>query len=520
MKKLITLVLLSVIAGCGGGSPTQEEPMATTRPTMTVQRFINGQPIDGAAVKQRLLTPPESETGMLKPYVQSTAPLTTTQLNVAKAFLVLFGRAPDNAGLDYWTTQLGVNASLSTAVNSLIVGVAGARILDMDNASFVAMTYYHLFGKTPEEDPGGQAYWKGQLEAGVSHGSMVEAIEGAVAGIAGYHPDVMRNRMNTLESICRLQKSQSYDLRTQDSRTAVLRVVGESISYEEAMSDIYRLLVSRTASTPLTWSVNLTASQLYSKARVPDNTTIRQHRYLVWYNRDGDMMLAEAFLPTNFEDIASHRGIISFHGGGWRQGYPDKIYGYNTAFATGTDPSYVVVSPSYHLTAYTAVAPTMQNDAADLRGLVVNSPFFKIDSTKLGMFGESSGGHLALMVGSSQNAHRIFAIYPPTDLTGTPAVSTDLEPYVNDYAPTATLKANASPTAVWNATRTTQFQLWHGTADTFVPQAQTDAFKAVVGSNCYVKKVNGEGHGFTTATKAQVVTAARLFFDERQPLPT
>lgn len=487
------------------------------RPTI-MQRYINGQPVDGAAVRQRYLSPSESETGMLKTYVQSTPTLSTTETSVAKAFLALWGRPPDKGALDHWSQQAGPGATIAQVVNMLIQTVEPMIVLDLDNTVFVQTTYYHLFGKMPEEDIVGQDYWISELNLGMSKGTVIDNIFAAVAGVAGYHPDVLRNRWLVVESICRLQKAYNYDMDIQDSKTSVLRVVGELNSYDASMSDVFRLIINKTPSTPMTWGTSLTSADLYNQGRIPGNSSVRQHRYIVWYNRSGTMMLATVYMPQGFSSTPSHRCIISIHGGGWRQGYPEKLYDYNTAFASSTNPSFVVVSPIYRLSAYGYKSPSPENDIADFRTLVSNAPFLKIDTSKISMFGESSGGHLALMVGSKQDAHRVFALYPPTELRGSPSVSVDLDPYVQYYAPTVADKANSSPTAVWTSNRTTLFRLWHGTNDTLVPHTQSDAFVSVVGNKAVVTKVAGEGHGFTPSVRQQVINAVIAFFDERNPL--
>lgn len=488
-----------------------------TRPNRI--RLVDGEQVDTEAYPlRRVLAPPESSTGLMKDYVIATPALSVTEISVGKAFYILFGRAPDNSGLAYWNSYFGVGQSVATVADGIIVSTAGAFLIDLDNRAFVGMVYNYLFGKCPEEDQAGQDFWTNQLNNGVSKGTMIQNILEAVVGISGYHADQLRNRLLVVESICRLQKSENYNLSVQDSRTSVLRVTGTPLSYEEAMGDIYRLLVSKIASTPLTWAVSLTSSELYSRARVPDNTTVRQHRYLVWYNRNGEMMLAQAYLPPNFTSVASHRGIISIHGGGWRQGYPEKLYSYNTAFAEGTDPSYVVLGMQYRLTAYNYTSPGPEQDAQDFWDLVNNSPFLKLTSGKVGMFGESSGGHLACFVGSSVDVPRVFAMYPPVDLRGDPAVSVGLDPYVDYYATTTTTKASASTNLKWTSARTTEFQIWHGLSDDFVPVAQSQAFKTVVGTKCKLVTRQGEGHGFSTPTRAEVITEAIKFFDDRQPL--
>lgn len=455
----------------------------------------------------------------------STAALSTTEASVGEAFWALFGRTPDAASLAYWVGQLGAGASTATAANSIASSVSSALILDLTPSAWVAQIFYHVLGKLPAEDLAGQAYWVGVMTSSVvdplidrTAGGIAKQIITASLAASGYDADTARNRRNVMESVCRLQKAHGASLSTQDSRTILLRVFGVTTSYTSCMSDVYRLLVSKTASTPLSWGRAMTASILYGEARIPAEGPTRQFRHLVWYNRSGNMMLAAVFLPPNFNTAGAHRTVVAWHGGGWRQGYPGQIYDYCTALATGSDPSYVVLAPTYRLTAYGFTSPSLQEDAEDFYSLVNSATFIKRISGKVGLFGESAGGHLACLLGATQNVHRVMALYPPIDLRGTTAVSTALDPYVDYYATTPALQSSSSANVAWVSGRTTRFQLWHGTADSFVPSAQTAAMVTAAGLYCVARYRTGEGHGFSATGRAAVLAAAIRFFDDRQAL--
>jgi len=456
---------------------------------------------------------------MLKPYVTATPPLQATEWAVAQAYLVLFGRSPERAGLAHWAGVLGPGATLAQAVDHLLGAVDGSRVLDATPSSLVAKAFHGLLGQVAAEDPAAQAHWTGLVVDGaLSFGQAAQDILAANQGATGYAADTLRHRLETLESICRLQAAHGRDLDLQDARVAVLRCTGDAASYESAMADAHRLLVLGMPSVPNRWDQALTAASFHAQSRVPANGTVRQHRGLVWTNRAGRMLLATAWLPPNFQAASQHRGIIALHGGGWRQGYPEMLDAYASALAAGADPSYVVLAPGYRLTAFGAAAPAQEEDVRDFWDLVrgASSGFLQLAAGRVGLFGESSGGHLACLVGAGTNAHRVLALYPPIDLRS--PISPGLDPYTGFYAPSAAQKAAASPNAVWTPARSTRFQLWHGNGDPLVPPAQSALFDAAVGANCATRFRDGEGHGFSPALRAEVVAAARVFFDERQPV--
>ena len=479
-----------------------------------IQRYdLSGAPISFAAGPLRNLSAPDSSTGEMKSYVTSTGALSVTETSVSRAYYGLFGRSPDLAGMSYWVAQLGAGATVAAAVDTIVAAVSGSLIFDPDPAVSVALIYHNLIGKEPVDDLAGQAYWTSAIKSGTTLGAVVSTIINAAFTLSGYPADQFRNRMLVLESICRLQKSQNYSLSVQDSRSAVLRVLGTADSYDAAMADIYRLLVARTASTPMTWGEVLSSSTLYARSRLYDYCSIRQVRNLVWYNRGGDMMLATVYLPPNFMSV-ENKAVVALHGGGWRQGYPEKIYGYCTALAADATPSRVVLSPTYRLTAYGHTSPAPEHDVADFYALVAARPaFLRMSTSAPCLFGESSGGHLACLLGATQDVPRVAAIYPPINLTGSPAVSDGLAPYVGYYASSAGDRAAASVDLRWTSARTTTFRVWHGLADAFVPAAQSSALKAAAGDKCTVTYKPGEGHGFTTSTMQEVIAGVKSFFD-------
>ena len=455
----------------------------------------------------RVLVVP-SATGTIKSYVSSTAALSVGESNITKAYLAVFGRCPDRSGLAYWVSTLGSSVSMTVAVNALVAFVASSYVLDTDTGVSISLLFHHLLGKVKEEDPDGWNYWVSVKSSGASYGSVAESMFIASDSASGYSADLMRNRVLAAESAVRLSKAYGRDLSVQTSSAAVLRVRGDVASYDAAMVDLRRLLVLGIASTPLSWGTSYSSGSIINGAVAIDRSQFRQFRNLVWYNRDGDMMIATVYLPPTFAIVAQHKAVIALHGGGWRQGYPEVIYRYCTSLAS----SFVVVAPTYRLSAAGYPSPAPENDVADFWGLLNSATFLKLYSGKIGIFGESSGGHLGCLLGAKQNVPRVLALYPPINLTGSTAVSAGLDPYVDYYTTNSSLQSAASPNLVWTAARTTNFKLWHGTSDTLVPSSQSGQMDSAVGALCTVVYRTGEGHGFSEAVRKEVVTDAISYF--------
>jgi acetyl esterase/lipase len=491
-----------------------------TRPAAPI-RYIGGVPQTAYSLPRtrRTITSTGTATGTgsLKSYVSSTTALTGNEWNVVRAFWVLFGRAPERSSLAYWVSQPYSN-NLANTIDGIVTATTGSRVLDLDPTAAVQRFYYNIFGKYESEDASGIGYWAARVASGDSLGYVADLIMSISASASGFHGDTYRNRILALESVARLQAAYSRDLSYQDSRSLGVASDGFLSTYEATMVKIHAILVLNTPPAAATaWADSWTAASLFAASRIPDGSPVRQVRNVVWYNRLGQAMLANIYLPASFEaaSVGALRGILAVHGGGWRIGAPFQLDWFCTAMANDTvGTQHVVVAPTYRLTAYGYDTPNPQDDISDILALARFSTFLKVDVTQFGLFGESSGGHLCLLAGCVQPEWRVMAMYPPTDLRGTPAVSTDLQPYVNDYAPSVIDKRDASPAYRWPASSpATNFNLWHGDSDTFVPSSQSTSFQTVTGPvRTSVTIRTGEGHGFTPASKAALLVNAKSFF--------
>ena len=93
---------------------------------------------------------------------------------VARLYFAYFLRIPDYAGLNYWIGQFRSGTSLAAisqafAASAEFVGRYGA----LNNAQFVSLVYTNVLARAP--DAAGLAYWTGQLAVGMSRGDMMIA---------------------------------------------------------------------------------------------------------------------------------------------------------------------------------------------------------------------------------------------------------------------------------------------------------------------------------------------------------
>lgn len=110
---------------------------------------------------------------------------TSSETNDLTALYVgYFNRAPDPAGLAFWSDQIGNGRELSTIAEDFATSDEAVGLYsyltnpdpsDSDRDAFFTAIYANLFNREP--DPEGLAFWTEQLEAGnVSVADMIEAI--------------------------------------------------------------------------------------------------------------------------------------------------------------------------------------------------------------------------------------------------------------------------------------------------------------------------------------------------------
>ncbi len=134
-------------------------------------------------------------------------------------------------------------------------------------------------------------------------------------------------------------------------------------------------------------------------------------------NLEGDL-----FLPPDHD--SGRPAILIIHGGGWREGDRTQLRGYAILLAR---LGFVTLSTSYRLSKEAIWPAQIEDVNCALRYLRANSNTLGIDKERIGVSGNSAGGHLALMAGSkvkrfegkggnnneSSHVKAVCAIYPP-----------------------------------------------------------------------------------------------------------
>ncbi len=117
--------------------------------------------------------------------------------------------------------------------------------------------------------------------------------------------------------------------------------------------------------------------------------------------------------------------VVFIHGGAWAQGDKEIKYHYTEGIKdTLQENGYTVVAINYRLVSKTVDIEEQLNDCKDaIRWIAEHSLKYNFDTENIGLWGESAGAHLSLMVVCTENQSKEFPTirfiidnFGPTDL--------------------------------------------------------------------------------------------------------
>jgi acetyl esterase/lipase len=241
--------------------------------------------------------------------------------------------------------------------------------------------------------------------------------------------------------------------------------------------------------------------------------------------------------------------IVFFHGGGWQVG--DKSDGAGRLMPLLRTGHYAGVSAGYRLSGE-ATWPAQIHDAkAAIRWIRGNASRYGLDGDRIGVWGRSAGGHLALLLGASGDvpeleggvgendgvSSRVAAVanfFGVSELLAMIGPPSDVDRTRAD-APEALLlggplrenpeRAKAASPLTYVSPNDPPVLTVHGTEDRTVPYDQAvrlDAALREAGVPSYFVRVEGAGHGNigTAADDRLEAFFARYLLDERVEVST
>lgn len=260
------------------------------------------------------------------------------------------------------------------------------------------------------------------------------------------------------------------------------------------------------------------------------------------YVPDGDpAQVLDLYLPEQASEKPLPL-VVWIHGGGWSGGSKD---GCLTAFLVGQ--GYAAASIEYRFSQKAKFPAQIQDCQAAIRWLRANSKKYNLDPKHIGVGGDSAGGHLVALLGTSggkkafapvggneKQSDRVQAVldfYGPADFNSVMSqAAADKTPNVfnfNHGDPYSQLigidlgsdreKGDAVSPVHYVSKDNPPFLILHGTVDSLVPYAQSvelqDALHKV-GVEATLQHFPNSGHGGPAFGKPEVHQLIKDFFDK------
>ena len=263
---------------------------------------------------------------------------------------------------------------------------------------------------------------------------------------------------------------------------------------------------------------------------IPDNVIFE--RNIEYSNPDGQHLQLNLARPKNATDKMP--AVLCIHGGGFRAG---KREGHDALCLKLAQRGYVAATVTYRLAPKYQFPAAVHDVKAAVRWLRANVAKYQIDADRIGVTGDSAGGHLAQFLGVTAgvkefegeggNANQPSGVtcvvnrYGPSDFTKSYAKSVDaaevLPLFLGGNLETARERHIRSSPLNWVTPNAAPTLLLHGTEDKYVAYEQAvwmrDRLQA-----CAVEvellTLEGAGHGFKGADAEKADKAMFAFFEK------
>lgn len=231
----------------------------------------------------------------------------------------------------------------------------------------------------------------------------------------------------------------------------------------------------------------------------------------------GQALRMDGFIP---DGPGPHPATVIVHGGAWVTGDKQRSvrplfqpiaqegmawFSINYRLARGNDPAALI-----SLEGIAQLASASDDVRAAVEYVRAHASEWNIDPERIALIGESAGAHLASMAalkpGPAMPVQGVVAFYSPSDLVDLVKTSPRIPDILRNAvkgSPMEALLMNAlrqiSP-QTWITKQAPPFLMIHGTADSLVPIAQSEAMCDALrasGAACELITVKGAGHGLT-----------------------
>ena len=286
------------------------------------------------------------------------------------------------------------------------------------------------------------------------------------------------------------------------------------------------LLTLRAAFFAALWMSAASAAELV----VPDDVIFE--RGIEYANPDGQHLQLNLARPKNATGPLPV--VLCIHGGGFRAGNRD---GHNALCLKLAQRGFVAATVSYRLAPKYQFPAAVHDVKAAVRWLRANAVKYQINPERIGVTGDSAGGHLAQFLGvtagvtefegdggnadQSSSVACVVNSYGPSDFTKSYDKSVDaaevLPLWLGGDLKTALPRHIQSSPLNWVTPNAAPTLLLHGTDDKYVAYEQSvwlrDRLQAC-GVEVELLTFAGAGHGFKGADAEKAGQALMVFFEK------
>lgn len=222
--------------------------------------------------------------------------------------------------------------------------------------------------------------------------------------------------------------------------------------------------------------------------------------YDVVYGSHADQKI-DLYLPAN-RNPNSTKAFVLIHGGGWNAGDKDN---FTSVFNSLKQyyPNHAIININYRLATWNSPALPKQIQDIEAALQLASSDKYQI-SKQYCLFGNSAGGHLAMLYGyrynNSNNVKAIINTVGPSYLAD-PYYTSNTSMYdvvgPNSFNSSPQLYYDASPVS-WISSNSPITISFYGDSDPLIPVSQYDTLQAALNNHGvihYGTLYPGEGHG-------------------------
>jgi hypothetical protein len=216
--------------------------------------------------------------------------MATFREQVAKLYVANFNRAPDSAGLDYWTNSgsYAGNGSTLTNMNQIAKAMqagseASEGVASMSNSDYVISLYNSLFGKSVDNSDAGVEYWVGEIASGnVERANMIQTL---ILGAEADTGDANDAAVLANKTEVGLYYADTLGLSGTDFSLADITALVDSVTSIKALADIYKTQSDTSSDSEDDSTDDTSSSDSLTLDDIVGNYTIQSAT--LDYNKDG-----------------------------------------------------------------------------------------------------------------------------------------------------------------------------------------------------------------------------------------